>query len=121
MRLVRFLAQGRPLFGVLEGDAVDELDGDFFSSGTTRSARHSLSSVTLLAPCTPSKVVAVGLNYRDHAGELGMTVPDNPVIFLKPSTTVAGPGDAIRYPRMSGQVDYEAELGVVIRDRVKNI
>jgi 2-keto-4-pentenoate hydratase/2-oxohepta-3-ene-1,7-dioic acid hydratase in catechol pathway len=65
--------------------------------------------------------VAVGLNYRDHARELGLAVPEVPVLFLKPPTTVIGPGEAIRYPTMSSQVDYEAELGVVIRDRVRNV
>jgi 2-keto-4-pentenoate hydratase/2-oxohepta-3-ene-1,7-dioic acid hydratase in catechol pathway len=63
----------------------------------------------------------VGLNYRHHAAEMGLAVPVEPVIFLKPSTAVIGPGEIIRYPDMSAQVDYEAELGVVIKDRVRNI
>ena len=75
----------------------------------------------LLAPCNPTKIIAVGLNYRDHAQELGMPVPDTPIIFLKPPTTVIGPGDAILYPGASSRVDYEAELGIVIKERAKNI
>ena len=78
--------------------------------------------VTLLPPCIPSKIVAVGLNYRDHAAELGFPIPDEPIIFLKPPTAVIGPGR--RHPsirRMSRRVDYEAELGVVIKDRIRNI
>jgi 2-keto-4-pentenoate hydratase/2-oxohepta-3-ene-1,7-dioic acid hydratase in catechol pathway len=121
MRLVRFLAQDKPVFGIVDGDEVSELDGDHAQAGTRVTARHQLSNVKLLAPCLPSKVVAVGLNYRDHAAELGFPVPEEPIIFLKPSTTVIGPDSAIIYPAMSSRVDYEAELGVVIKDRVNNI
>lgn len=121
MRLVRFLAQGKPAHGILSGDEVAELGGDFSSLCKMPRAHHAASAVKLLAPCVPSKIVAVGLNYRDHAGELGLSVPDEPILFLKPSTTVIGPGEAIRYPAMSRQVDYEAELGVVIKDRTSRI
>ena len=75
----------------------------------------------LLAPCSPAKVVAVGLNYRDHAKELGMAVPEEPILFLKPPTTVIGQGEAIAFPEMASRVDYEAELGIVIKDTVKSI
>jgi 2-keto-4-pentenoate hydratase/2-oxohepta-3-ene-1,7-dioic acid hydratase in catechol pathway len=74
-----------------------------------------LDEVTLLAPCQPSKIVAVGQNYAAHVAELGSSVPSEPILFLKPPTTVVGPGAAIAYPRhLSEQVDYEAELAVVI-------
>ena len=121
MRLVRFLTQDKPACGIVDGDEVCEVAGDHFQSGKMITARHMLSQVKLLAPCLPSKVVAVGLNYRDHAAELGFPVPEEPVIFLKPATTVIGPGAAILYPAMSCRVDYEAELGVVIKDRTGNI
>lgn len=121
MRLVRFLAQGRPVCGVLNGDEAAELDGGFSGSLKTLKARHPLSGIRLLPPIVPSKVVAVGLNYRDHADELGFPVPDEPIIFLKPATTVIGPGDAIVCPESSTRVDYEAELGVVIKDQIRNI
>jgi 2-keto-4-pentenoate hydratase/2-oxohepta-3-ene-1,7-dioic acid hydratase in catechol pathway len=121
MKLVRFLLQGRPVCGIANGDEVTELEGDFFTPFKTRNARHSLSRVALLPPCSPSKVVAVGLNYRDHAEELGFAIPDEPIIFLKPATTVIGPGAAIVYPGASARVDYEAELGVVIRDMTRDI
>jgi len=114
MRLVRFQYQGRPARGLIDGGEVVELEGEGVDSPAGRTARHALSSVRLLPPCVPTKVVAVGLNYRDHACELGLPVPDEPIIFLKPPTTVIGPSDPIRYPAMSSQVDYEAELGVVI-------
>jgi 2-keto-4-pentenoate hydratase/2-oxohepta-3-ene-1,7-dioic acid hydratase in catechol pathway len=121
MRLVRFQAEERPAYGVLDGDFVSELDGDFFRPLRTGNRTHPLSRVKLLAPCSPGKIIAVGLNYHDHAKELGLAVPKEPVIFLKPPSAVIGPGEAILYPDMSGQVDYEAELGVVIRDRAKDL
>jgi 2-keto-4-pentenoate hydratase/2-oxohepta-3-ene-1,7-dioic acid hydratase in catechol pathway len=121
MRLVRFLAQNRQAYGILNNDEVVELDGEGYLSLSSRRAVHRAAEVRLLAPCTPTKVVAVGLNYRDHAQELGMAVPENPVLFLKPPTAVIGPGDDIIYPAMSRQVDYEGELGIVIRDRVSRI
>jgi len=123
MKFVRFATAGRPepVWGVLVNDEVVELEGDCFSTPARRKARHPLSQVRLLPPCSPTKVVAVGLNYRDHARELGFPVPDEPIIFLKPPTSVIGPGDAIVHPRMSSQVDYEAELGIVIKDRISAI
>ncbi len=121
MRLVRFEVAGRAAYGILNNDEVVELDGDFFSPLKPRATSHAGSDVKLLAPCVPSKIIAVGLNYRDHARELGIPVPETPVIFLKPRTSVIGPGDVILRPTMSGQIDYEAELGVVIRDRVRNV
>jgi 2-keto-4-pentenoate hydratase/2-oxohepta-3-ene-1,7-dioic acid hydratase in catechol pathway len=123
MKLVRFAVPGNPgpVCGVVDKDEVVELEGDLFSPLVRRKARHPLSRVALLPPCRPTKVVAVGLNYADHARELGFPIPDEPVIFLKPSTTIVGPGDAIVYPLASSQVDFEAELGVVIKDRINSI
>jgi 2-keto-4-pentenoate hydratase/2-oxohepta-3-ene-1,7-dioic acid hydratase in catechol pathway len=80
-----------------------------------------MEDVTLLAPVVPSKIVAVGLNYRDHAEEVGLEMPDEPLIFLKPSTAVIGPNESIRYPRMSSRIDYEAELAVVLRKRTTGV
>jgi len=121
MRLVRFLAQGRTAYGILSNDEVAELGTEGFTSPASVRMRHRIADVNLLAPCVPTKVVAVGLNYRDHARELGMQVPESPILFLKPPTSVIGPGQAIILPAMSTQVDFEAELGIVIRDRVSRI
>ncbi len=114
MRLVRFLVGGRTAYGALEGEGIVELCGFGQSAPVVPAGRFPLGAVRLLAPCVPSKIVAVGLNYRDHARELAMAVPESPILFLKPPTTIIGPEETIRYPAMSGQVDYEAELGVVI-------
>ena len=75
----------------------------------------------LLTPCVPSKVVAVGLNYRDHAVELKMALPEEPLLFMKPSSSVIGPGDTIVMPPQSARVDYEAELAIVIDKEAKNV
>ena len=91
------------------------------SSIDGNSSKYGVNDVSLLAPCLPSKIVAVGLNYIDHAKELGMKVPDEPVLFMKPSTSVIGQDASIIYPKMSSRVDYEAELAVVIKDKTQNI
>jgi 2-keto-4-pentenoate hydratase/2-oxohepta-3-ene-1,7-dioic acid hydratase in catechol pathway len=123
MKLVRFMAPGGqdPVCGIVINDEIAELEGDLFSDPARQKGRHPLSGVTLLPPCRPTKIVAVGLNYGDHARELGFAPPDEPVVFLKPPTTIVGPGEAIVYPRSSSQVDFEAELGVVIRSRIRAI
>lgn len=82
---------------------------------------HSLSEVDLLAPALPTKVVAIGLNYRDHAEEVGLPVPGEPLLFLKPPSSVIGPGAAIAIPPQSSRVDYEAELAVVIGKTARRV
>ncbi len=111
MKLARFSVDGK----VLPGRLVNE------TTIRTESGEFDLGSVRLLAPVEPSKVVAVGLNYRDHAQELGQAIPDEPLLFLKPSTTVIGPGDPIRLPPQSSRVDYEAELAIVIGKTAKGV
>jgi 2-keto-4-pentenoate hydratase/2-oxohepta-3-ene-1,7-dioic acid hydratase in catechol pathway len=115
MRIVRFEQEGRSGYGILEGEKISVLWGTPYDGlGNTTGEIMSLPEVTLLAPCEPSKIVALGLNYRDHAAEIGHPLPEEPLIFMKPSSAVIGPDEDIRYPAMSRQVDYEAELAVVI-------
>ena len=121
MKFYRFATENKVRYGVTERDTMTELEGDVFSQYTLTDKRYKLNELTLLAPCKPSKIVAVGLNYRSHAEELGMALPDEPLLFLKPSTSVIGPGEDIYYPPMSKQVDYEAELAIVIGKTAKNI
>jgi 2-keto-4-pentenoate hydratase/2-oxohepta-3-ene-1,7-dioic acid hydratase in catechol pathway len=105
-------------FGVVEGDpdglTVAEIEGHPFGQISFTTQRWALADVRLLSPILPSKVVAVGRNYAEHAAELGNEVPKEPLLFLKPSTSVIGPRDAIRLPPQSKQVEHEAELAVVI-------
>ena len=120
MRYVRFFRNNEMKYGILEkDDVILELEGDFNSYPGHH--KHPLAQCKLLVPVLPSKIVAVGLNYHDHAKELNMPVPEEPVLFIKPSTSIIGPGDKIIYPRMTQQLDYEAELAVVIKKKCKNI
>ena len=80
-----------------------------------------LGAVRILAPVRPSKIVCVGLNYKDHAGEVGKALPAEPLLFIKPSTAVIGPGEPIRLPPGVGRVDHEAELGIVIGRRAHRV
>jgi 2-keto-4-pentenoate hydratase/2-oxohepta-3-ene-1,7-dioic acid hydratase in catechol pathway len=116
MRIVRFELEGRTGYGLLEGERIKVLWDTPYEGGlaNTTGEAVSLPEVTLLAPCEPTKIVAIGLNYRDHAAEFGNPIPEEPLIFMKPSTAVIGPDEDIVYPGMSRRVDYEAELAVVI-------
>jgi 2-keto-4-pentenoate hydratase/2-oxohepta-3-ene-1,7-dioic acid hydratase in catechol pathway len=121
MKFYRFIAENKPRYGVAKSETVTELEGDIFAQYNLTDKTYKFDEITLLAPCMPSKIVAIGLNYRSHAQELGMELPDEPMLFMKPSTSVVGPGADIRYPPMSQRVDYEAELAVVIGKKTKNI
>jgi 2-keto-4-pentenoate hydratase/2-oxohepta-3-ene-1,7-dioic acid hydratase in catechol pathway len=122
MRIARFAHASGMSFGVVDGDlgagpealTVAEIDGHPFGQIRFTAQRWALADVRLLSPILPSKVVCVGRNYADHAAEHGAEVPTEPLIFLKPSTSVIGPRDAIRLPPQSRRVEHEAELAVVI-------
>jgi len=107
-------------FGVIEGDTVAELDGPPVGELRFSGNRVPLAECKLLAPVLPSKVVCVGKNYAEHAAEMGGEVPAEPLLFLKPSTAVIGPGDAIRKPAITERLDHEGELAVVIAGLVRN-
>jgi 2-keto-4-pentenoate hydratase/2-oxohepta-3-ene-1,7-dioic acid hydratase in catechol pathway len=112
----------RIVWAVWRDDRLLEVDGDVFDGYTPAAPiPGGLDAVRVLAPVLPSKIVAVGLNYRDHAAEQGKPLPEEPLIFLKPSTAVIGPGDAIRLPPGAGRVDHEAEVGIVIRRRAYRV
>ena len=116
MKIIRFTApDSSEQYGVIDGTTVLALSGTPFKALDYSGATYPLPSVKLLAPCAPSKVVCLGVNYHSHAKEMGHTLPIAPLIFLKPSTAVIGPEAGIIYPPMSQRVDYEAELAVVIK------
>ena len=135
MRIARFTPPKEiatsPLYGVVVGDEIEILSGDPLYSGVSKTGEKiALEKVKLLAPVIPrSKVVCVGKNYADHAKEMDSVVPEQPVIFIKPNTSVIGPDDAIVWPSMSKKVDHEAELAIVIgkickdvpKERVKDV
>ncbi|NLG85507.1 MAG: fumarylacetoacetate hydrolase family protein [Firmicutes bacterium] len=121
MRLVRILHRGKAHYAEERADGFHLLSGDDLMSLVPTGEIPAQEEVRLLAPVMPSKVVAVGLNYRDHAMEMGEEIPKEPRIFLKPSTSVIGPGEAIVLPSMSRRVDYEAELAVVIGRAARHV
>jgi 2-keto-4-pentenoate hydratase/2-oxohepta-3-ene-1,7-dioic acid hydratase in catechol pathway len=116
MRLVRFRYGDRIATGAIDvgSDDIRVLRGTFFEDPVPTGEQIPLADVRLLAPVLPSKAVCVGKNYAAHAAEFGMEVPDEPLLFLKPSTAVVGPGDPIQLLRISKRIDYEGELAVVI-------
>ena len=97
------------------------MQGDIFAQYEYTEKKYPMEELEILAPCQPTKIVALGLNYRSHAEELKMKLPEEPLLFLKPSTSVIGPNKNIVYPAMSHRIDYEAELGVVIGKEAKSI
>jgi len=113
-RIVRLMAEGGPRWGVVVGDHVHALRGDPFGDWGAGGKLGRLDNAQLLAPTRPTKIVCVGLNYADHANESGTEVPAEPLLFLKPSSAVVGPGAPIVLPSQSERVDYEAELAVII-------
>lgn len=124
MRIARFSAGSDPQYGIVElavdggdhPDTISALTGDPLATKVQLTGkRFDLSEVRLLAPVIPrSKVVAVGRNYAEHAAELGNEVPETPMTFLKPNTSVIGPDDAIVYPSYTQELSYEGELAIVI-------
>lgn len=119
MRFVRFEADGRASYGILDGDTIKEISGAPFDGHTETGSTHPLSSVRLLAPAQPRKMLAMALNYGSHLH--GADAPSRPEPFFKTHTSVIGPEDPIVLPRDSEKVDAEAELVVVIGKVAKNV
>jgi 2-keto-4-pentenoate hydratase/2-oxohepta-3-ene-1,7-dioic acid hydratase in catechol pathway len=122
MLYCRFHSAGTTAWGVVEDHRIYEITPDIFSPFERTGRSFAMGETQLLAPCEPSKIIAVGLNYKDHITEFGRTeIPQEPVIFLKAPSAVIGPGDPIMIPKGVGRVDYEAELAVVIKKKGRHI
>ncbi len=122
MRIVRYQVNGEaPKFGWILDDKVGEIEGNVFGAYKRLDAKTPISSVKLLAPCTPGKIICMGRNYVEHAKELGNHVPKIPLIFFKPPSSIINPGDTILLPPQSKQVEHEAELVVVIGKRARYV
>lgn len=106
----RFRKNNKVFLGTVDGDTVK-----------SDSSEHKLSELKILPPTMPTKIVCTGLNYIDHANELNYPIPDWPILFIKPSTTVIGHKEDIEYPTMSSQIEYEGEMAIVISKRCKNV
>lgn len=123
MRYVRFATTAGPRWGVHDPvrDLVQPILGTpWIDPATAPEPPLALADLALLAPCTPSKIVAVGRNYRAHAAELGNAVPIEPLLFLKPPSALIGPGAFIELPPQSRRVEHEGELGIVIGRRLRD-
>ncbi|MEI6590429.1 MAG: fumarylacetoacetate hydrolase family protein [Actinomycetes bacterium] len=123
MRIAKFAVAGEARFGLLDGPELVVFKGHpLFSGYETTGERIALKDVQLLPPTLPTtKVVCVGKNYLDHAAEMGGEAPAEPLIFLKPNTTLIGHGEAIILPAISSRVDHEVELAVVIGDIARKV
>lgn len=123
IRFVKYKTKsGNEYYGLLNKDEkFIEIEGDIFTSYKITNRIINPEEVKILPPVIPSKIVAVGLNYKDHAKELGMKLPEEPIIFIKTPNTVIGHMDKIILPEMSKQVDFEAELAIIIKNTIKNI
>src|SRR5438046_9724628 len=126
MKYCRFKLDGQDSYGLVElvmgkevitrvlASAPEQAGGELEDLPSKRMSPLALADAALLAPVRPSKIVCVGRNYREHAAELGHDVPVEPLIFLKPPSSLLAPGGQIRRPRISQRVDHEGELGVVV-------
>src|SRR5687768_15023551 len=115
MLICRYAAPDGPAFGIVEDDVIYALRGDLYAGTRERGARvGTVRDLMLLAPIVPSKIVCVGRNYAAHAKELGNEVPQEPLLFFKPPSSLIGHGDAIRLLPQMGKVDHEAELAVIM-------
>ena len=128
-RLFRIDHEGNARYAVESGGTYRLVEGDVWGGpggprelveSAAKSGRE-VKPARILSPVTPSKVVAIGLNYKDHAAEMNKPLPSEPLMFMKPSTAVIGPGDAIRIPPNVGEIHYEAELGIVIGTRASRV
>ena len=121
MKYIRFLSDGKETYGQLVDNSVFILEGTLETGFHPTGKEISFSGLALLPPVAPSKVVCVGLNYLDHIKEFNHEVPDSPVLFIKPSTSVIAPDATIIRPIQSKRVDYEGELAIVVGKRASNI
>lgn len=122
MKYCRFLYEGRIKYGMIDVDRVVELSGSYLSKKTAPLEQvYSLEDVTLLSPVEPTQVIAIGLNYVDHAKEQNKPLPEEPMMFMVSPTAVIGPDEAIQLARPDHRIDYEAELAIVIGKKAHRV
>ena len=128
MKFLRYTTDNQEKNGILINGGVLETSHSLMEVAYTlgmenleKKEVYPLEDVKILPPVSPSKIICIGLNYRDHAVELNMDLPEEPILFLKPASSIIGHGDEIIYPPQSKQVDYEVELAVIISKKAKNV
>lgn len=122
MKYVRFSKDGQDFFGILEGGAISQLDGNFLEGKALPTGESfPLEEVKLLPPVNPGQVIAIGLNYALHAEESGKPIPDEPMMFMVSPTSIIGDGEEILLSNLEHRIDYEAELAIVIGKKAKDV
>ncbi len=121
MKIARFNLNGEIRFGSINQDQVSLFASNPLESMALSGETVSLEQVQLLAPVAPSKVICIGMNYAAHAAEIAQDVPDEPLMFFKPISSIIGPGESIVLPEQSDQVELEVELAIVIGKKAKHI
>lgn len=121
MKIVRFKAQGKIRYGALEGPQVVEYAGTPYGAFRRGRKRYPLRQVVLLPPVTPSKIVCIGVNYRDYAEQMNVPLPGEPLMVFKPLSALCGPDDPVIVPPESRRVQFGGELAVVIRKRCRRV
>jgi len=121
MKFARFEHDGNERFGIVAKEEILGLEGSIFGDYKETGVRYPISAVKLLPPVVPPKIVCIGQNYLEHIKEIGVTPPVKPLYFLKPPSSLIGPGDDIIYPRIADRVDYEGELAIVVKKTMKDV
>ena len=121
MKLVKIMHAGKKVWAMIEGDAARFLDGAPFDGISPTDETVKLSDARLLAPCEPTKIVAIGKNYYDHVSEMNDGLPEDPIIFIKPTTALNDPDGEIVCPEISARVDYEGELALVVKKKAYKV
>jgi 2-keto-4-pentenoate hydratase/2-oxohepta-3-ene-1,7-dioic acid hydratase in catechol pathway len=121
MKIIRYRFDGVDSYGVLDNTSVKQIKGEPFAQIELTGQLVEYSDVKLLSPVMPSKIVAVGLNYVSHAKEINQPIPERPLLFLKPPSSIINPFENIVRPKQSNQVEFEAELAIVIKKECRNI
>ncbi|MDG2496616.1 MAG: fumarylacetoacetate hydrolase family protein [Aquiluna sp.] len=121
MQIVRVALDGEVHHGVISEGKVDFYDGDPILGAKLTGKSAPLSAVKLMAPVAPGKLICIGMNYAAHAAEIAQDVPDEPLVFFKPISSIIGPEDTIQLPHQSDQVELEIELAIVIGKKAKNV
>jgi len=121
VKVLRFFNDGRPHYGVLVDGVVYRGARDEFGNQTAAEVVGPVSTIRLLAPCVPTKILAIGLNYAEPNQEGATSFPDEPIVSFKPPSSVIGPGEPIVWPAMSKRIDYEGELAVIIGQTARDV
>ena len=121
MRLLRYLVDGTAHYGILDGSDVYALIGDPLRIATAGNRLGELDAVHLLPPCVPSKIIAVGLNYPYPSPDGQLPLPDEPILTLKPPSSLIASGQEICWPRLSSRIDFEGEMALVIGKQTHDV